>query len=184
MLKRSFDFFVSLFALVVCFPLLVIVWLMASVDTHSNGLFLQKRIGQYGLPFIIFKIKTVCPRTKRISSFGAFLRRSKIDELPQLLNILMGQMSFVGPRPDVPGYYDLLEGESRKILTLKPGLTSEASLKYANEETILLQQEDPLHYNDTVIFPDKVALNLQYYYEQNFWLDLTLLFRTLFKFKC
>lgn len=182
MLKRTFDFIVSFFALVICFPLLVIVWLMATIDTRSNGLFLQERIGQYGVPFLIFKIKTVHPGTRKISWFGAFLRKSKIDELPQLLNIVLGQMSLVGPRPDIPGYYDLLEGESRKILTLKPGLTSEASLKYANEESLLLAQADPLHYNDTVIFPDKVALNLRYYYEQNFWLDLTLLLRTVFNF--
>ncbi|MQP24739.1 sugar transferase [Flavobacterium sp. LMO8] len=180
MLKRTFDFIVSFFALVFCFPLLVIVWLIASIDTQSNGLFLQERIGQYGVPFIIFKIKTVHPITKKISSVGAFLRKSKIDELPQLLNILLGQMSFVGPRPDIPGYYDLLEGESRKILSLKPGLTSEASLKYANEESLLLKQDDPLHYNDTVIFPDKIAMNLNYYYNQNFWLDIAILLKTIF----
>ena len=121
--------------------------------------------------------------TQQISLFGRFLRRSKLDELPQLLNILLGQMSFVGPRPDIPGYYDKLEGESREILALKPGLTSEASIKYAKEEELLNQQVDPLAYNNNVIFPDKVKMNLKYYYNQSIFLDLQILFRTIFREK-
>ena len=107
-----------------------------------------------------------------------FLRKSKIDELPQLLNVLFGQMSFVGPRPDIPGYYDKLVGEDRKILELKPGLTSKASLKYFNEEFLLSTQPNPLEYNDSVIFPDKVKMSLEYYYKKSFREDLKIIFKT------
>ncbi len=110
-----------------------------------------------------------------ISSYGNFLRSSKLDELPQLLNIFLGTMSFVGPRPDVPGYYDTLEGEAQKILELKPGLCSRAALKYYNEETLLAKQKEPLKYNDEVIFPDKVRMNLEYYYNRSFFGDLKII---------
>ncbi len=113
--------------------------------------------------------------TGKVSAYGRFLRQSKLDELPQLFNILLGEMSFVGPRPDVPGYYDKLQGEERKLLELKPGLCSRAALKYYNEENLLAQQPDPLHYNDTVIFPDKVRMNLAYYYKRSFVEDLRVL---------
>jgi lipopolysaccharide/colanic/teichoic acid biosynthesis glycosyltransferase len=103
------------------------------------------------------------------------------DEIPQLLNILLGQMSFVGPRPDVPGYYDKLAGENRKILALKPGLTSEASIKYANEEALLNQQDDPLAFNDAVIFPDKVKINLNYFQNRTIFVDLLIIFKTVFR---
>ena len=130
-------------------------YVVASVDTFSNGLFTQPRVGQYGVLFTIYKLKTIRPKSQKISPVGRFLRKSKIDELPQLFNVLNGTMSFVGPRPDIEGYYDKLEGEARKVLQLKPGITSEASIKYANEEVILEQQPNPLRYNDEVIFPDK-----------------------------
>jgi lipopolysaccharide/colanic/teichoic acid biosynthesis glycosyltransferase len=153
---------------------------MASIDTQSNGLFIQERIGQWGRIFKIYKLKTMHPATAKISSLGWFLRKSKIDELPQLWNVLKGDMSFVGPRPDIAGYYDLLQGEARKILELKPGITSEASIKYANEETLLEQQENPLEYNDIVIFPDKVRLNLDYYYNRSFFGDMVIIVKTVF----
>ncbi|NHN26156.1 sugar transferase [Flavobacterium jejuense] len=179
--KRIFDLILAVLSLVLLSWILVICILIAFIDTKSFGWFVQERIGQFGKPFKIFKIKTMCDSTKKISSFGRFLRKSKIDELPQLLNILLGQMSFVGPRPDIPGYYDLLEGENRKILELKPGLTSEASIKYANEEELLNQYENPLEYNDAVIFPDKVKMNLEYYYKQSILVDLQLIVKTIFR---
>jgi lipopolysaccharide/colanic/teichoic acid biosynthesis glycosyltransferase len=149
----------------------------------KNGFFFQKRIGQYGKEFTIIKIKTIHPVSNKISKWSSFLRKNKLDELPQLFNILIGEMSFVGPRPDVPGYYDTLEGEERQILLLKPGLTSEATIKYVKEEELLKKQKKPLHYNDTIIFPDKVKINLKYYYEQSFLLDLKILVRTIKKMK-
>jgi len=179
MLKRLFDFFFSFIGLVLFGWFIFILWIFASIDTQSNGIFVQNRIGQYGKIFKIFKIKTIHPKTNRISSIGLFFRRSKLDELPQLGNVIIGDMSFVGPRPDIPGYYDQLKGESRKILELKPGLTSEASLKYFNEEQLLVLQKDALYYNDAVIFPDKVKMNLDYYYHRSFWMDIRILFNTL-----
>lgn len=116
----------------------------------------------------------------RISEYGKFMRRYKLDELPQFLNIFLGDMSFVGPRPDIPGYYDTLQGEDRKILELKPGLCSWAALKYYNEDEILRLQQNPLEYNDKVIFPDKVRMNLKYYYTRSFSEDLRIMWRTIF----
>lgn len=120
------------------------------------------------------------PQTAEVSRIGRFLRNSKLDELPQLWNVLVGEMSLVGPRPDLPGYYDTLEGENRKILELKPGITSEASIKYQNEEKLLAQQQNPLQYNDEVIFPDKVRMNLEYYYNRSFLGDLKVIWSTVF----
>jgi lipopolysaccharide/colanic/teichoic acid biosynthesis glycosyltransferase len=179
MKKYLFDYFFSLMLLIFFGWIIVFLWILASIDTKSNGLFVQKRIGQFGKVFTIYKIKTMHPQTANISRLGAFFRKSKIDELPQLWNVFIGTMSFVGPRPDIAGYYDLLQGENRKILQLKPGITSEASIKYADEEAVLSQQSNPLVYNDTVIFPDKVKMNLDYYYHHSFMGDLKIIFKTL-----
>ncbi|HEY9221955.1 MAG TPA: sugar transferase [Lutibacter sp.] len=180
--KRLFDILFSITTLLLLGWLIIICWLFAAIDTKSNGLFIQKRIGQWGKPFNILKLKSMkdVNGLKTISRFGNFIRTTKIDELPQLVNVLMGTMSVVGPRPDVPGYYDKLQGTDRKILELKPGLTSPATLKYANEETLLAQQENPLHYNDTILFPDKVKLNLHYCQTRTFFGDLKIIWQTLF----
>jgi len=183
MTKRFFDVFFSTTALFLFFWILLIVWFMACIDTRSNGLFLQKRIGQYGNVFKIYKFRTIQIYQKlnetQISRIGRLLRNYKLDELPQFINVLKGEMSIVGPRPDIAGYYDLLSGEYRKILELKPGLTSLASLKYYNEDQLLQKQAFPLSYNDEVIFPDKVQLNLYYYYKQSIWIDLNIIGRTI-----
>jgi lipopolysaccharide/colanic/teichoic acid biosynthesis glycosyltransferase len=179
--KRVFDIVVSLTALIIFLPFIVISWLILIVDTSSDGLFFQKRVGQSGKMFTIYKLKTMHPKTGNATKIGTFFRKYKLDELPQFLNVLKGEMSIVGPRPDIEGYYDKLEGEDRKILELKPGITSEASIKYYNEEEILDQQQDALHYNDTVIFPDKVKMNLDYYYNQNLILDIKIILKTIFK---
>lgn len=180
-LKRIFDILLASLTILLFFYVILICIFFASIDTKSMGLFVQERIGQHGKSFKIFKIKSMNDATQKISSFGRFLRKSKLDELPQLFNILLGQMSFVGPRPDIPGYYDQLKGEERKILELKPGLTSEASLKYANEEELLNQKDNPLEYNDSVIFPDKVKMNLEYYNNQSIFLDLQILVKTIIR---
>lgn len=117
----------------------------------------------------------------RITPLGAKLRKYKLDELPELWNVLKGDMSLVGPRPDVPGYADRLQGEDRLVLKLRPGITGPASLKYANEEEILAQVADPRRYNDEVIFPDKVRINLDYYYNRTFCGDIRLIFQTIFR---
>ncbi len=119
----------------------------------------------------------------RITTIGKYLRKSKLDELPELFNILKGDMSFVGPRPDVSGYYDRLKGRDRDILKLKPGLTGPASLKYINEEEILAQVEDPKWYNDNIIFPDKVRINKLYLENWSLLLDLRIIFHTLIRKK-
>ena len=178
--KRIFDFLLSLVLSIVLLIPLIIVWLILSLYMCSNGMFLQTRIGQHGNFFTIYKFKTFLNNNK-VSSLGNILRKTKIDELPQLINILKGDMSFVGPRPDIPGYYDLLEGENRKLLKLKPGITSEASLKYINEKQILALQEFPKQYNDNIIFPDKIKLNLHYYYNRNVILDMKIIFKTIKK---
>ena len=129
-----------------------------------------------------FKILTIIIKGDiRITKFGSFIRKYKLDELPELWNVLLGQMSIVGPRPDVKGFADELKGEDRKILNLRPGITGPASLKYANEEELLSYQENPEVYNKKVIFPDKVRINLDYYYNQNLILDLKIIFATIFR---
>ncbi|HEY6143555.1 MAG TPA: sugar transferase [Flavobacterium sp.] len=180
MVKRFFDVLFSLIGLLCTSPIILFFWILASIDTQSNGFFIQERIGQWGKVFKIYKLQTIHPLTRKMSFFGAFLRKSKMDEIPQLWNVLKGEMSFVGPRPDIAGYYDLLQGEARKILELKPGITSEASIKYKNEDFLLKQQSNPLEYNDTVIFPDKVQMNLDYYYNHSFWGDIKVICKTVF----
>ena len=176
--KRIFDIVFSLLGLLIFGWILLILWFLATIDTKSNGFFFQERIGQFGKIFKIVKLKTIHPKTEIISQLGSFLRKSKLDELPQFWNVILGDMSFVGPRPDLAGYYDVLEGENRKILELKPGLTSLASIKYANEEEILGLQDNPLVYNDTVIFPDKVRMNLDYCYNHSFLGDVKIILKT------
>ena len=191
-LKRSFDFFLSLFGLLVFSWLILIVWLIASFGTKSNGFFTQKRVGKDGKLFTLIKIKTMKPldgikttvTTKndvRITPFGEFLRKWKFDELPSLWNVLKGDMSLVGPRPDVPGYADNLKGNDRRILQLRPGITGPATLKYANEEQLLASVNDPQKYNDEVIFPDKVKINLEYLDNWSIWLDIKIIFKTIFR---
>ncbi len=178
--KRGFDVVLSILLLLLLWPLMVLLLLGAALDTKSNGMFTQKRVGQYGRLFDIYKIRSYHSEKHTVSKFGKFLRTSKLDELPQLFNVLLGSMSFVGPRPDIPGYYDQLTGEDRLVLNLKPGITSAASIKYKNEDALLEQQDNPDLFNDEVLFPDKVKMNLDYYYKQSFWLDLKVLYDTIF----
>lgn len=179
--KRIFDLFFSLIGLIIVSPILLVLVIISAIDTSSIGVFQQKRVGQFGKVFTIYKFRSIHSKTNQISSVGKLFRKSKLDEIPQLFNILIGDMSFVGPRPDIPGYYDVLKGEDRKILELKPGLTSEASLKYADEEQTLSQKKNPLEYNDSVIFPDKVKMNLDYFYQRSLFLDIKIIFKTIFR---
>ncbi|OYQ43940.1 sugar transferase [Flavobacterium aurantiibacter] len=182
MSKRIFDISFAFLALILLMPILLVAYLMCCADTRASGLFFQERIGLHGKTFRIIKFRSINPRTMNISTFGSFMRSSKIDELPQFINILIGEMSFVGPRPDLPGYYDLLRGNDRAVLLLKPGLTSEASIKYRNESVMLAKQADPLKYNDEVIFPDKVRMNLEYLRTSNVCYDVVIIIATVVPF--
>lgn len=157
---------------------LVFLVFLSAIDTGVFGLFRQSRIGKNAKPFTLYKLRTIHPEKQTISVTGKFLRKYKLDELPQLINILNGTMSFVGPRPDIPGYADELERENRIILKLKPGVTGLASLKYRNEEQLLATQQNPKEYNDNVIWPDKVRINKWYAENQTFLMDLKILFYT------
>lgn len=154
----------------------------------ASAIFKQKRVGKDGNLFTMYKFRSMTvghggssvsvAGESRITPLGAKLRKYKLDELPELWNVLIGDMSFVGPRPDVPGYADQLEGEDRLILKLRPGITGPASLKYKNEEEILAKVTDPQKYNDEVIYPDKVRINLDYYYHHSLTGDIKLIIQT------
>lgn len=176
--KPLFDWIISLLGLLLLSPFLILISISLFFIHKSSPFFLQTRVGQYARRFKIYKFKTL-PNAGRSHWFLKFLRKTKLDELPQLINVLKGEMSLVGPRPDIPGYYDRLEGEYRLILELRPGITGYASIAFANEEQVLSKQKNPLHYNDEVIFPEKVKLNLDYYRHVSFGLDLKILFKTI-----
>jgi lipopolysaccharide/colanic/teichoic acid biosynthesis glycosyltransferase len=180
--KRLFDILFSGLIFLLFFWLILLSWFLAVLDTNTNGFFIQERVGQYGKLFKIYKLRTIQVNADsnkvQKSKFGQFLREYKIDELPQLINVLKGEMSIVGPRPDIAGYYDRLNGDNRKILELKPGLTSLASLKYYNEDELLENDDNPLVFNDDILFPDKVKMNLEYYHEQSFCNDLKIVIAT------
>ena len=187
MVKWFFDRTVSLVLLIVLLPILLLVALCILVANGAPVLYIQERIGQNAKSFKLIKFRTMRGEEKspiaaseisRVTRTGRWLRRTKIDELPELLNIFVGDMSFVGPRPDVAGYADKLEGDNLRLLTMKPGLTGVASLKYRDEEDLLAVQPNPQEYNDKVIWPDKVRLNLLYMERQSLWLDVKVLICT------
>lgn len=154
----------------------------------GSPFFCQQRVGKDGKLFTMYKFRSMSVHhngstvsvagENRITPIGAILRRYKIDELPELWNVLIADMSFVGPRPDVPGYADLLQGDDRIVLTLRPGITGPASLKYRDEEELLSTMEDPIRYNDEVIYPDKVRINRYYATHYSFIDDLKIIFCT------
>jgi len=189
-IKRGFDLFFSLTGLIVVGWLILICWLLASVDTRKNGIFTQERIGKNGRLFKIMKIRTMRPRPgittvvtsrddPRITMLGSMLRRFKLDELPQLVNVLLGEMSFVGPRPDVASFADSLTGDDRIILTVRPGITGPATLAFRNEEELLTQSDDPELFNRNVIYPEKIRLNRQYVEEYSLVKDVLYIIATL-----
>ena len=189
-MKRLFDIVFSFIGLVCLSPLLLVVWILIRMKMPGGpAIFKQKRVGKGGKLFTMYKFRSMTvghggssvsvAGESRITPLGAKLRRYKLDELPELWNVLIGDMSFVGPRPDVPGYADKLEGEDRLILNLRPGITGPASLKYRNEEEILAQVDDPQRYNDEVIYPDKVRINLDYYNHHSLIGDIKLIIETI-----
>ena len=189
-LKRSFDIGASAIGVAVLWPLIAVTWYMARRDTGASGFFYQQRVGRGGKLFTMVKLRTMRPiegatvtqaGDNRITRLGAKLRRYKLDELPQLWNVLIGNMSFVGPRPDVPGFMDQLTGSDRKLLMLRPGITGPASLKYRNEEELLARVNDPERYNAEVIWPDKVRINLEYLDDWSFKKDIGYIVKTVFR---
>jgi lipopolysaccharide/colanic/teichoic acid biosynthesis glycosyltransferase len=189
-LKRCFDLFFSAFGfLLFLLPLLILI-IIATISLKKWGLFRQLRIGMHGKKFWMYKIRTMkvgeytstitVKDDPRVDSLGRFLRRTKLDELPQLFNVLKGDMSLVGPRPDVPGYADELTGEDRIILSVRPGITGPATLKYKDEEQLLGSVSDPVEYNDEVIWKDKVRINKRYINNWSLKRDIQILFDTIF----
>ena len=187
--KRCFDIVLSLLALICISPILIVFSILLYFANNGAGVFFcQPRPGYKGKIFKVIKFKTMndnkgpdgnlLPDTQRITRIGKFVRNSSIDELPQFFNVLKGDMSFVGPRPDVPGYADQLKGKDRDILKLKPGITGPASLKYRNEEELLASVDNPTQYNDEIIFPDKVKLNLYYLRNYSFIKDIQMIICT------
>ena len=192
MIKRLFDIIFSLIGILFLIPLFVIISILIKLDSNGPIFFIQKRIGKKGKIFHLIKFRSMrvnksdkntisIKGDNRITNIGSFLRKYKLDEFPELWNVLVGEMSFVGPRPDVPGYADKLQGPDREILNLRPGITGMASLKYINEEEILSKKKNPKKYNDEIIFPDKVRINREYYHNQSIWLDIKIIFATIFR---
>lgn len=192
-IKRIFDFFAALIGIIILSPILIIVSIAIKLDSQGNIMFLQKRVGKDGKEFNIYKFRTMVTNAEklgkqitvgkdnRITKVGAFLRKYKIDELPQLFNVLKGDMSLVGPRPEVPKYVALYNEEQRKVLSVRPGITDLASLKYSDENDILGKVENPEEYYINVIMKDKLSLNLQYIEKSNLFFDISLVIKTILK---
>lgn len=189
-LKRTFDILASAVGLALLWPVIAVTWYMAGRDTGASGFFCQQRVGRDGKLFKVVKLRTMRPvegttvtqaGDPRITRLGEKLRRYKLDELPQLWNVLIGNMSFVGPRPDVPGFMDQLTGSDRKILMLRPGITGPATLKYRNEEKLLAGVDDPERFNAEVIWPDKVRINLEYLNHWSFRKDIGYIVKTVLR---
>lgn len=203
LLKPLFDRIVSFVGLLLIWPVLLVIALLVRVKIGRPVFFVQERIGKDGKPFKMHKFRTMeegydespvsMAGEERVTPFGAKLRHYKLDELPELWDVFIGKMSFVGPRPDVPGYADKLEGDDRDVLKLRPGITGPASLKYRNEEELIAdyvkqaqaqgdsrsEQSIALWYNDNVLWPDKVRINCYYYRNYSFWTDIKMIFATL-----
>ena len=194
LIKDLFDRLLALAGLIVASPVMLVIAVLIKIKMPDGPvIFKQQRVGKNGKLFTMYKFRSMKHKSSgttvtvsgdsRITPLGAFLRKYKLDELPELWNILKGDMSFVGPRPDVPEYMNRLKGEERKILELKPGLTGPASIKYVNEEELLSKAENPVEYYDNMIFPDKIKINLDYYYNMNLFKDLKYLVQTVFRIK-
>lgn len=187
--RRLLDLAVAIPGAILTFPLLVALCVAATVTTRAPGIYRQTRIGRHGEAFTLFKIRsmTVSDETGtitaaddlRITALGAQLRRFKLDELPQLWNVVAGRMSMVGPRPDVPGYADRLEGDDREVLSLRPGITGPASLVFRDEERLLADAADAKALNDTTLWPEKVSINLAYARHATLLDDIQLVVMTL-----
>jgi len=192
-MKRVFDIVFSALGLLVLLPFFLLVALLIKLDSKGPVFYLQERIGKGGKPFKIFKFRTMVvdadkkgllslgKKDSRITKVGVFLRKTKFDELPQLINVLKGDMSFVGPRPEVKKYTDLYTPEQREVLQVRPGITDYASLEYIDEEQLLGASDDPEKTYIEEIMPHKIRLNKEYLANRSFFSDIKLIFMTVFK---
>ena len=193
MIKRSFDVAVSAVGLVLLAPLFALIALAIKATSRGPVFFRQERVGRDFQPFRIYKFRTMvvdapqlggqitAGRDPRITSIGHVLRKTKLDELPQLVNVLAGDMSLVGPRPEVPKYVEMFRQQFAEVLRVRPGITDLASVKYRDESEILGAASDPEAVYVERVLPDKLALASQYVREASFWFDVRLLFATLWK---
>lgn len=177
--KRLFDLCLSTLLILFLSVPILFLFLLSALDTKLNGFFIQRRVGRYAKTFYILKIRTLNKRGE-VSYFGKFLRDNKLDELPQIFNIFIGNMSFVGPRPDVLGSENKLsEDQFNNLLRYKPGLTSPASIIYSKEEIILSNVKNSKQYYDDIIWPHKTKLNLIYFKNQTFLRDIKIIMKTI-----
>lgn len=193
MLKRIFDIFFSFLGLVILFPFLVIISIMIATDSCGGIFYKQSRVGKNNVDFYLFKFRTmrtgsdkkglltVGGKDSRITSIGYFIRKYKIDELPQLLNVFLGEMSLVGPRPEVRKYVNLYNEQQKQVLSVKPGITDYASIEFSNENELLGKAENPEQVYIEEIMPAKLILNLKYIAEQGIITDLKIIFKTIGK---
>lgn len=191
MAKRAFDFLSALLGLILLFPFFLLIGLLIKLDSAGPVFYLQERVGEKGKLFNLFKFRTmrigadkstaitVGNRDPRITAFGYYLRKFKVDELPQLINVVIGNMSLVGPRPELKKFVDLYSSEQRKVIEVKPGITDYASIKFRNENELLAGKTDPVDYYVRKIMPIKLRLNLQYIKDQSLWVDFKIIGSTL-----
>lgn len=192
MLKRTFDFIGSLIGLVILLPFFVVIALIIKLNSKGPVFYKQKRVGLNNIDFGLYKFRsmytdadkkgllTVGGRDPRVTSVGYFIRKYKIDELPQLINVLIGDMSIVGPRPEVRRYVDYYNKEQMRVLSVKPGMTDNASIAFIDENILLAQASDPEKYYIETLIPQKTAIYLEYVDNQTFWKDIQIIFRTFF----
>ncbi len=191
MVKRAFDILFSLIGIIIILPLLIIISLMILLDSKGGIIYKQARVGRNNISFNLLKLRTMSKGADkgslltignhdvRITKTGIWLRKYKLDELPQLFNILKGDMSFVGPRPEVSKYVALYNKQQRRVLTVKPGLTDYASVEYMDENQILASVNNPEQYYIEHIIPHKISFNLKYIDENNLWIDIKIILLTI-----
>lgn len=192
MLKRLFDFVASSIGLLLLFPFFILIAFLIKVDSTGPVFYLQERVGKDNVLFKLFKFRTmrvgsdkaaaitIGARDSRIARIGFWLRKFKLDELPQLINVWKGEMSLVGPRPELKKFVDLYTPTQLQVISVKPGLTDYASIQFRNENALLEGKEDPIDYYIREIMPIKLDLNLKYINGQSFWLDIKIIFQTIF----
>jgi lipopolysaccharide/colanic/teichoic acid biosynthesis glycosyltransferase len=193
MLKRGFDVVSSLIGIILLFPVLLILWICIQLESSGGGFYRQVRVGKDGVDFRLWKFRTmhtgadkkglltIGGRDSRVTRIGFYLRKYKLDELPQLINVLVGDMSIVGPRPEVRKYVNLYTSDQLKVISVKPGITDYASIEYSNENELLAQSENPEKTYIEEVLPAKLELNMQYINTMNLGTDIQIILSTIKK---